>query len=241
MNFNLNLAATLKTTEKKSDFLKVAPDTTVILRFLPPTLPNGSLFHLSVAHFGLESEDGKGTQVACLKEHADEPCPLCKLSYHLQDNGDKTEKKIGKDIKPSKNYYAQVLLREEVEDFDPENPEYKYTGPYKMRFSQTGVEEIQGILKGQQQARQPFACGIEDGSDIAFTRTGSGLDTKYKAMPTGITTPLSKIFPKWEEKIFKDLPGEVDSQLVSSEEMIALAVGSYPSLDWEEINEVIGG
>lgn len=234
MKYKLNLANTIKSTEKKSLFLSIGENETLNLRFLPPTLENGSLFLLTTSHFKL-AEGDKGVAYACRRVHKDEDCPLCSLAYHLMDNGDAAEQKIGKEIRPSNNWYAQVLRGDEQEDGS-----LKWTGPFLMRFSKTGVDALTEILRNQIRVKQSPFCDIEKGQYVAFTRTGKGFDTKYSAYPSGEVVDLNEIYPEWEDKIIDDIEGALELKHKDPQEMIDAAVAAHPQVDWDSVAKEMG-
>ena len=90
--FKVNVAASKKSTERKTLFLDIKPDTSVRLRILPPVTEDGMIFAKAVNHFKLKNEEGFGLALACLDEHGDEntgtSCYLCNLVKMLR-NGDK--------------------------------------------------------------------------------------------------------------------------------------------------------
>ncbi len=234
-NFKLNLANTVKSTAKKTAFLTIGENETFRLRFLPPTLDNGSLFFLTTNHYHLKEEDDKSVVYACRRTHQDEPCPLCDLAYHLMDNGDKAEKKMGKEIKPSNNWYAQVMLGEE-----DENEKISYTGPFLMRFSKKGADALTAILKVQQRSKRPFFCDEKKGQDIDFSRDGKGFDTTYTAMATGEVVDLNAIVPEWKTKQMPSIEKVCDLKHKSPDEMINAAMLALPSLAWADISNELG-
>jgi hypothetical protein len=232
--YKLNLANTLKSAEKKSMFLSVGENETLRLRFAPPVMDNGSLFLLTTTHFRLQEGD-KGVAYGCLRTHADQPCPLCDVAYFMMDNGDAAEKKVGREIRPSNNWYAQVWRADKQDDGS-----LTYSGPYLMRFSKTGTDAINDILRNQQRGGMPFICDVEKGQDILFSRTGTGFDTKYSALATGEVADLNSIIPGWEDKLIKDIPGTVDTRIKTPEEMVQAAVDAHPQIVWDEVLKSAG-
>lgn len=230
--FNLNLDTTLDTTAKKSIFLNIPADTSYRIRFLPPTQANGSLFVLNTNHFKLQDDEDRGIAPACLKVHKGEDCPLCEVVDHMFKTGDKKLEKVAKEIKASHNWYAQVLLAKRGEDDKDNNPTWEYTGPFLMRFAKSGTEAIIAVLKAQQAGGEAFICDPNKGKDVLFTRTGTGLKTKYTAMPTGDPNKLDKIFPGWKDKLITDMTSELGLRFLTGPQMLAAAQRAFKELDW---------
>ena len=241
---DIDVEATLKATERKSIYLSVAADSDKLLRFLPTVNDDGNLFALNINHFGLE-EDDRGVAYGCLNEHGEGNCPLCKVAYFLMDSEEKGHEKVGKTIKPSNNWYAQVLDGRSVPVKDKEGSvvlnkngapvsEIKWFGPYLMRFSKTGADSVSAILRAQVRAGEKFITDPKNGKAVVFTRTGTGYDTKYTAITAGDPVNLDKVFPTWKEDAFDNLLEKMEIKLRSSQQMIAAAVAAH-SLDWETI------
>lgn len=223
----LNLAKTIATTAKDGLFVDIKPDSVTRLRFLPPTLDDGSLFYLNVNHFGLKSDEDKHIAVACGDVHrdGDEPCVLCALHSFLKADG---EEEAAKNIRAANNWYAQVLVGSKDVDGN-----LVYSGPKLIRMSKTGADAIIEILKMQEAADDDYCCDPHNGQDIMFSRSGSGLQTKYSAQAMGKKNNLDDILPGWESKLL-DIPEKLDMKAWSNDDMLAAAVRSLgDAVDWE--------
>lgn len=230
----VNVKASVRATESKSIFLDIKQDSTVQVRFLPPASADGALFTKVVNHFKLVTDDTppRGMAVACHDHFDDKPCYMCELSKVLKRNGDKHEKQIGDDIRPSARFYAQVLRAEKDQDGN-----LVYEGPYLIGLPKTAVEDINAILIDQDEQEIAFFCDIEAGQDIRITRTGTGFNTKYKAMPTGKQESLDSIFPDWEDKFIDNVLDAVGLNIISNTEMSEAAHRTFKDdLDWDEID-----
>ena len=64
----VNVKASVRATASDSIFLDIKEDTTVRVRFLPPSTEDGALFTKVVNHFKLTTDDSppRGMAVACL-------------------------------------------------------------------------------------------------------------------------------------------------------------------------------
>lgn len=225
----LNLSKTIATTARDGLFFDIKPDSRNVLRFLPPTQENGSLFFLNVNHFNLKSDEDKGMALACGDVHRNDgdDCYLCKVAEWLKRTG---EDDIAQKIRPSKNYYAQVLVGSK----DAEG-QWTFSGPKMVRFSQTGADAIIEILKAQELVDDDFACDPHNGQNIVFSRNGAGLQTKYSAQAMGNKNDLDEIFPGWESKLL-DIPEKLDMKIWDNDEMKAALVHTFGDvIDWDAL------
>ena len=234
--YDMDVDATMASTEKESIFLKCNPDSDLLLRFLPPVHP--SLYYLNVNHFGLQEEgdDGKERAVAygCLNVHGDGDCPLCKVWKHLLNLDTKESKKLANEIKPSRNWYTQVLNG--VMDKDGK---LVWQGPYMFRLSKTGTDAISDILSAQRKTREPFITDPKKGKPVVFKRKGAMLQTKYSAVVSADPVDLNKVFPSWEKDAFDDLEAQLDIKIKTPEQMLAAAKAAH-SADWDTILKEAG-
>ncbi len=234
--FRVNIAANRKSTERKTLFLDIKPDTSVRVRIMPPTTEAGMLFGKSVNHFKLKSEEGFGLALGCLDEHGNDDtgtnCYLCSLVKMLR-NGDKAEKKIADDMRASPRWYAQVWV------FDKD--EGSYFGPKLLGLSKTTAEAVNDILVAQEDSGDDYFCDVEQGQDLIIKRTGSGLNTRYNVLPTGKKMPLSEVDADWEEKMIQDLYAALEIKLEDPDGQKRAVYRSFEDeLDWEAIQEQIG-
>lgn len=229
---SLDVGNTLAATDRKSAFLKIAEGQTLILRFFPPVNADGNIFTKNTNHFGLE-EDDKAAAFGCLNEHGNGNCPLCKVAYYLIDSGNKSFVKVGKEIKASNNWYAQVLNGKRTDST------IEWSGPYLMRFSKTGADAITAIIRTQATMGEAFITDPEKGKPVLFTRTGSGFDTRYSATVAADPVNMDDAMPGWEDAAFDDIPGKLDIKVRTPEQMIAAAAAAH-SLDWETILKEAG-
>jgi hypothetical protein len=234
--FKVNVAASKKSTERKTLFLDIKPDTSVRLRILPPVTEDGMIFAKAVNHFKLKNEEGFGLALACLDEHGDEntgtSCYLCNLVKMLR-NGDKADKKIADDLRASPRWYAQAMVYDKAEG--------TYFGPKLVGLSKTTAEAINDILVAQEESGDDYFCDPENGQDIVITRRGSGLNTKYSVMPTGEKMPLSDVASNWEETIIRDVYAALELKLEDPDGQKRAVYRTFEDeLDWEKIQDQIG-
>lgn len=233
--FKVNVKSNVNSTKTDSIFLDLKEDEARRVRFLPPNRADGALFTKVVQHFKLKTEDDppRGMAVACNHHYKDEDCYLCNLSKILKRDGDKAERKLGDDIRPSQRFYAVVLAAERNEQ-----GEWEYSGPKLLGLPKTAVEQVNGILLAQDMSGDDFFCDVDNGQDIIITRTGKGFQTKYSAQATGQKNDLNVIFPDWEDKFIEDMDEALGLNHVSNEDMRAAAVRTYgDDLDWDTLSE----
>jgi hypothetical protein len=234
--FSVNVAASRKSTERKTLFLDIKPDTSVRVRIVPPVTDDGMLFAKAVNHFKFKNEEGFGLALACLGEHGNDDtgvdCYLCKLSKMLR-NGDKAESKIASDIRSSPRWYAQAFVYDKEED--------AYVGPKFVGLSKTTAESVTDILVSQDESGDDYFCDVENGQDLIITRRGSGLNTKYTVAATGKKMPLSSVDPNWETKIIRDMYDALELKLEDPDGQKRAAYRTFgDELDWEKVQDVIG-
>ena len=235
-SFKVNIAANRKSTERKTLFLDIKPDTSVRVRVMPPVTEDGMIFGKSVNHFKLKNEEGFGLALGCLNEHGTGDtgtnCYLCNLVKMLR-NGDKAEKKIADDLRASPRWYAQCWV------FD--KSEGTYFGPQLVGLSKTTAEAVNDILVGQEDSGDDYFCDPENGQDLIITRKGSGLNTRYTVLATGKKMPLSEVDADWETKIISDLYAALDIKLEDQDGQKRAVYRTFEDeLDWEKIQDVIG-
>ena len=231
----VNIKANVNTTKTDSIFLDLKEDTTVRVRFLPPASEDGALFTKVVNHFRLKTEDNppRGMAVACNKHFKDESCFMCDLSKVLKRDGDKAEKAIGDDIRPSPRFYAPVLVAEKGED-----GEWSYYAVKLIGLPKTAVADITTLLVQQDMASDDLFCEIETGQDVLVSRTGKGFQTRYKAGLTGIKSNLDEVYPTWEEKFIDDVEASVGLTFLGADEQRIAAVRTFgDDLDWDALKE----
>ena len=234
--FKVNIAANTKTTERKTVFFDIKPDTSARLRIMPPVSEDGAIFTKVVNHFQLKNEEGFGMALACLDEHGndetDTDCYLCDLVKYLSD-GDKGYQKVAKLLRASPRWYLQAFV------YDKDSG--TYVGPKLVGVSKTTAEAINAILVSQEDSGDDFFCDPDNGQDIVITRRGSGLNTKYTVAPTGNKVSLDEAIPGWEDKIITDIYGAMDLRVFDVDEQKRAVVRTFgDELEWEEIEAAIG-
>lgn len=234
--FKVNIAASKKSTERKTLFADIKPDTSMRLRCAPPVTEDGMIFTKVTNHFRLKNEEGFGLALACLEEHGNddtgESCYLCNVIKMLK-GGDKGDQKIASELRASPRWYMQAWIYDKESD--------SYVGPKLVGLSKTTAEAVNDILVAQDESGDDYFCDVENGQDIVITRRGSGLNTKYTVQPTGKKMPLSEVQANWEEKIILDVYGALELKLEDPDgQKRALYRTFEDELDWEAIQDQIG-
>jgi len=233
--FKVNVSANLNSTKTDSIYLDLKEDEARRVRFLPPQRADGALFTKVVQHFKLKTEDDppRGMALACNDHHKDEDCWMCNLSKLLKAEGDKAERQIGDDIRPSPRFYSVVLVAEKQDDGS-----LVYSGPKLLGLPKTAVEQVNSILLAQDMAGDEFFCDADGGQDLIITRTGRGFQTKYNAQSTGKKNNLDEIFPQWEDKFIEDLEEALGLKFADNDTMREATMRTYADeLDWDAIAE----
>ena len=234
--FRVNIAASKKSTERKTLFADIKPDTSMRLRCAPPVTEDGMIFAKVTNHFRLKNEEGFGLALACLEEHGNEDtgesCYLCQLVSMLK-GGDKGDQKIASEMRASPRWYMQAWI------YDKEAE--SYYGPKLVGISKTTAEAVNDILVAQDESGDDYFCDVDNGQDIVITRRGSGLNTKYTVMATGAKMPLSEVCETWEEKIIQDVFGALELKLEEPDGQKRAVYRTFEDeLDWEKIQDAIG-
>lgn len=236
--FKVNVKSNVNSTKTDSIYLDLKEDEARRVRFLPPNRVDGALFTKVVQHFKLKTEDDppRGMALACNHHYKDEECYLCNLSKILKRDGDKAERKLGDEIRPSQRFYAVVLAAEKDEDGN-----WTYSGPKLLGLPKTAVEQVNAILLAEDMAGDDFFCDVEKGQDLIITRTGKGFQTKYSAQATGQKNNLSEVFPEWEDKFIEGMDDALGLNFASNETMREAAVRTYgDDLDWDTLTAEYG-
>jgi hypothetical protein len=235
--FKVNVGANARTTERKTVYYDLKPDTRTRLRVLPPVTEDGLIFTKVTNHFKLKNEENFGMALACLEDHGNdetgEVCYLCELVKYLKKTGDKGDAKIAGDLKCNPRWYMQALIYDESTG--------EYVGPKLVGLSKTTAEAVNEILVNQEDSGDDFFCDPENGQDLVITRKGSGLNTRYTVAPTGNKASLDDIFPAWEEKIITDIYAAIDLKVQDQDGQKRAVYRTFDDdLDWEAIQENVG-
>ncbi len=188
--------ASRQSTERKSVFYDLKPDTTTIMRLLPPSDASGSAFFVKTDHYKLVSEENKPTAMGCLDRHGSEECPICVAQERLSVTGDKGDAKIADAVKASSRWYMQVYVKG-LED----------QGPKLVGLSRTTADRVSEILSMQEDNGEPLLNDADNGAWLMVKRKGSGLGTRYDVQVSGKSVSLDKLRPEWTKGEFiEDVP-----------------------------------
>lgn len=225
--FKPSVAANRKAAKKKSVFWDLLPDTITRVRVVPPLTEDGIIYTKAVNHFGFKNDEGIGIAPACLNEHGDGDCFICELVEYLYSTGEKAAEKIAKRISAKTKWHIQGFVWDGVE----------YVGPHLIGLTKTTAEALNDIMDQQEQTDTPFFCDPDEGQDVAITRKGSQLSTKYSVNTAGKPCALDDIVPDWQEKVFTDVLGAIAPRILTPEAMREAAEREYgDEIDWEDFD-----
>lgn len=235
-----NVQANLNASKQGSKFVKVDENSTLRVRFLPTTHPEGLLTYTTTSHFKLkeEADDGgvKGMALACLNDHGEESCYICDLIKGLNKSGDKAGMKIAKQLRGSTRYNYQVLVAEKQNDNT-----WKYGKPCILGLPKGASEDLAQLLANMELMGQPDFADVNGGQDILISRTGTGLSTKYRIDRSGETVDLDEVYPKWDEDFMDDVWDALNLRVFTREAMQRAARFTFSELiDWETMADEYG-
>lgn len=162
------------------------------IRILPPadylTNPEATFFFDAVLHHGFKDEDARRRALPCLRYHSDsgEDCPACIVEEWVMANGTPPQQDVVQNMQGRPRTYYNIIYRQ------GEFPNVQIWGSSaKIRddiIAQLDVPGFEGMLDP------------EEGNDIVLTRTGTGMQTRYRVDP--MTKASSVGVPDWQTKAF---------------------------------------
>jgi hypothetical protein len=150
-----------------------------VIRMLPAPKGRAPWFTYHKHHFSIGKER---KNVICAKYQYNQPCPLCQKAMKLRATGNKIDARKAKALDPSSQVYMNIV--------DMKNPE-KGVQLWTMSPS-----VFKGIMDAIDTAGVSNPAHPIKGFNIAFIRTGEGLDTRYKGY--AVAREMSEL-PGWEE------------------------------------------
>lgn len=185
------------------------------IRVLPPadykTNEEATFFFDAVLHHGFKDEDAKRRALPCLRYHSDksEDCPACQAIEWAQGYGTPAQQDLVQNAEGRPRTYYNVILRQS------EFPTVQIWGSSaKIRDDILTLMEVPGY-EGM--------LDPEAGNDIILTRTGTGMQTRYRLDP--VTSPSPVGLDGWQGKVF-DLADRLLVK-VTEKEMRAYMKASY--------------
>lgn len=238
--FAASAAATAAAMRGNSKFFDMSPNTTAMVRFLPPAFPDGRIFFQTMNHFGMKDpqDPARGVALACLKEHGTEEtgkkCWICDVIDFLGKKGTADQKKIIKgkgSLSVGSKYYAQVLIGEKSGDG------WKYNRPVLMALNFNGATAVQSVQQRCEFMNIKSFTDPDEGQSLLITRNDSGGSNNkvtYSAERTGLVERLDDIYPTWVEEFMQDIPTAVDLKIMNREQQKAYVKHSFGErIDWE--------
>lgn len=208
-------------------FIKIAPDSRVKVRAVPPMFRNddgeGVLWRKITQHFNFGT--GADSTLACLTAHGDGStrCPVCLVAKPLKD-GTAAEKAVYNKIKANTSWYVPVFVRGQEK-----------SGIKLLKLSITSVNKIKNQLNEHEIAddedeKIPFT-GDENGNngyDFTVIRTGAGLKTEYDVkFHEGQRSNLSDVRADWEDVYNAFDPDEEINLKVKTQEVMVTALKDH--------------
>jgi hypothetical protein len=239
--FEVNISANLEAMSSDSKFSDVKEGEIKIWRFAPPVREDGLIFYMAFNHYKLKNPDEPDRTIALadLEYHGTPETGtedyLARLAKVLLDSNKESEKKIGRDIKGNRRYYAQAWEGTPVSE-----NKFKWSKLKLASLPKTGAQEVLKILKNQQKLNQPLATDVEKGQSILVSREGTGFNTKYSAERSGVQENLNEIRPDWEDELYDDVYAVLDLRIYTPEEQKRIAQFTFPDLDWEKLEREHG-
>lgn len=229
----LNIEASEKALLGPKKFVDVKPNTTRMIRFLPPASP--TLFVQSANHYKIKDQDGRGIALACLRMHGTEEsgtaCWVCDLIEYLTNSGLKANEQIAKDLKAGLKDYAQVCVGEQQAD-----DTWKYDKVQLLGINSKGGQAVLDVGKRQKLIKQPLFCDADNGRSVLITRTGSGFNTTYTAQACDTPESLDSIRPTWVDEYFHDMTAALDLKVYTRDMQRAYVKLTFADrLDWDAI------
>lgn len=235
--FKINVKANLDAMASDSKFVDVADGEDKVFRFAPPVAENGLIFYKTFNHYKLKNPDEKdrGIALADLRFHGTDETGredyIARLSEVLEKHRTSaTEKKIGKDIRGNRRYYAQGWEGTRMDDGT-----FKWSRCKLLSLPKTAAEKVMKILKNQQTMGEVSAVDPDEGQALIVSREGTGFNTKYAADRSGVKVSLDEIIPDWRKQLYQDVYAALDLKIYPPEEQKKVARFTYPDLDWDKL------
>ena len=172
-----------------------------VVRILPPLPGQRSPFVRIWQHF-LKDAEGNTVVFECPQRgkpsHEAQRCPACAEAERLDKSPNPVDKKRARDLWPSRRVFANAIDRGDED-----------AGVKLLAVGKTIHEELLNIAKDPE-AGGNFTHPVT-GFDIVITRTGTGMDTRYKVTAARSNSPLS------------DDPDEVDEWLDDAHDLNEVA------------------
>jgi len=228
--YKVNRAANKNALKKKTVFFNFG-EGVHRLRVVPPMNEDGMIFVKATNHYNFESSEGYGIAPACMVEHGDGDCWICRLVNYLNSTGDPGDEKIAAKIKPSSKWHVQAFV------WDGE----KYDGPFLCGFSKGAADQVNDRLDELDALDSAYFCDPDEGFDLIVTRKGTSFkDTRYSVSCGNKVSKLDDLVPDWHNKVFVDVMEKVDPRIMTAAEMREAMIRTYgDALDWEVIDKEV--
>lgn len=185
------------------------------LRIMPPQGDSDSPFLRVWQHY-INGDDGKLVVFECpwrgkpLKERT--PCPACEAATRMDQSSNPLDREKARKLFPTMRVYANAIDRSDA-----------MAGPKVLTIPGSVYEELLSIAKDSD-AGGDFT-NPDTGFDVVITKTGSGMETRYKTKAARDNSPLA------------DDPADADEWLDSMHKLR----DTIRVLSAEQIREAIDG
>jgi len=162
------------------------PDGTTVIRILPPVGTMEWFFQEAGRHYD--------QKVACPSVITDgeEPCPVCEVYEALTNAG---ESKAADAFRPGRTFYMNIIVRKEQAE--------------GVKVFTPGAMAFQAIFSIMSDPDYGLIYDPYEGTDVKLTKQGSGMQTKYTALPVRKPAPAGT-----DAELTEWLGEEVDEELI---------------------------
>lgn len=224
-----------KQTARKSMFYNFE-DGTTIFRLLPQFKAGAkSMFVESMLHHVLLKEDGENKYApGCLGYYRDEPCYICKFVNWVYRMGPPLLTDQIEQLAARSKLTGQIFVQDRVSK--------NWEGPFLVAMPKKTATTMGTWLRMAKEMGTPYFCDPILGSNVALSKSGKGLGTRYEVALVPRVESLDTLIPGWEDKVFLDLDEKLTPTIsvLTIEEQKAALHRTFPNFPWSNIQADIG-
>jgi hypothetical protein len=157
------------------------PEGKSVIRILPP-VKDMEWFFQEVGTHQMSADRKKFVYCPRFTSDGELDCPVCEIVHELYQAGGSANEKLAKQMKLSRKYWMNVIVRGKTKDDDDRGPFIFTPG---VRIFETLMTHITDPDYGE-------IYDQDLGMDLTIERTGSGVDTRYQVIVKPRQTPISK-------------------------------------------------
>jgi len=221
-------------TARKSLFFNFEDGNTII-RMLPQFNGSKTLFVESMLHNVLLKEDGEGKYApGCLKYYKDEPCYVCQFMDWMMTKGVTLLTDDIEGLAARGKLTGQIFAQHRVSR--------KWEGPFLCAVPKSVATTMGAWLSMARDTGTKFFCDPDHGSNVAVSKTGKKLGTRYTATLVPRVEPLDEMIPGWTDNLILDLDVKIMSTItvLNMDEQKKALYRTFPGLPWGDIQKDIG-